>query len=59
MKILFANARLQREPLGGGQVHTAQFVQNALALGHEIWAFPGSDFPGVRILPAELYKKSL
>lgn len=52
MKILFANARLQREPLGGGQVHTAQFVQNALALSHEIWVFPGSDFPGVHILPA-------
>lgn len=38
---------------GGGHVHVEQFIRNTLALGHEIWVYPGNQFPGAKTLPTD------
>lgn len=36
----------------GAQAHIGQFVRNTLALGHEVWMWPGRAHPGARVLGA-------
>ncbi|MEM9304000.1 MAG: glycosyltransferase [Pseudomonadota bacterium] len=37
MKLAFLNYRYRPGATNGGNVHVAQFVSNAVALGHEVW----------------------
>ena len=30
-----------------------QFIKNALELGHEIWVYPGNQYPGAKIIPTD------
>ena len=33
-----------------------QFVANAIALGHEIWAYPGNEYPGAHMIPLSRFR---
>lgn len=51
MRIAYLNSNYNPSHTGGGFVHVGQFIKNALALGHEIWVYPGNQFPGTNIVP--------
>ena len=51
MKIAYVNASYDRKHTGGGHVHVEQFIKNAIDQGHEIWVYPGNQFPGVQTIP--------
>jgi glycosyltransferase involved in cell wall biosynthesis len=51
MRIAYVNTYINANHTGGGYVHMGQFVRNALALGHEIWSYPNSRFPGAHEIP--------
>jgi len=53
MKIAYVNANYKRNHTGGGHVHMGQFIKNALALGHEIWVYPGNQYPGAHLIPTD------
>lgn len=55
MKIAYVNANYQLNHTGGGHVHMEQFIANAIALGHEIWTYPGNKYPGVHIIPTDRF----
>jgi glycosyltransferase involved in cell wall biosynthesis len=59
MRIAYANACYLLDGVTGRNVHVKQFVDNATALGHEIWMSSGSQHPGVRHLPTERVKRLL
>src|SRR5262245_28632771 len=52
MKVAYANARFRPTAHDGANAHVRQFVQNATALGHELWMWPGKAHPAARELPA-------
>ena len=43
MRIIYANAKYEHHSPEGGQAHMRQFIQNAAALGHEIFLWHGID----------------
>lgn len=43
MRLVYANARYEHHSAEGGQAHMRQFIQNASALGHEIFLWHGVD----------------
>jgi glycosyltransferase involved in cell wall biosynthesis len=43
MKLIYANAKYEHHSPEGGQAHMRQFIQNASALGHEIYLWQGID----------------
>ena len=43
MRIIYANAKYEHHSPEGGQAHMRQFIQNASALGHEIFLWHGVD----------------
>jgi glycosyltransferase involved in cell wall biosynthesis len=51
MRIAYVNTYFQSKHTGGGHVHMGQFVNNALAMGHEIWTYPYFKYPGVKTIP--------
>lgn len=51
MKFAFANARFRPDGHDGANAHVRQFVQNAAALGHEVWMWPGVCHPAAKPLP--------
>src|SRR5262245_35350079 len=51
MKLAYANARFRPTAHDGANAHVRQFVQNAVALGHEVWMWPGVAHPLARALP--------
>lgn len=51
MKLAFANARFRPDAHDGANAHVRQFVQNAVALGHEVWMWPGVCHPAAKPLP--------
>lgn len=51
MRIAYVNANYQQHHTGGGNAHIEQFVSNVIALGHEVWTYPGSPYPGLQHLP--------
>lgn len=52
MRIAYANAFYKLGDAGGGNAHVRQFIENGIALGHEIWAWPGNQHPAVHPLPS-------
>ena len=59
MRIAYANACYLLDGVTGRNVHVKQFIDNAVALGHEIWMLSGSQHPGVRHLSTERVKRLL
>ena len=53
MRIAYLNTYIQTNHTGGGKAHISQFANNATALGHEIWSYPGSNHPDVQIIPTD------
>ncbi len=51
MKVAFANARFRPDSHDGANAHVRQFVQNAVAVGHELWMWPGVSHPAAKVLP--------
>lgn len=51
MRIAYVNANYHKNHTGGGNVHMEQFISNAIALGHEVWVYPGDQYPGAQIIP--------
>jgi glycosyltransferase involved in cell wall biosynthesis len=51
MRIAYVNTYYKSKHYGGGHVHMGQFVANAVALGHEIWAYPNNEYPQAHIIP--------
>ena len=56
MRIAYVNTYFQSNHTGGGHVHMGQFVANAVALGHEVWAYPSSKFPEAHTIPITHYR---
>jgi glycosyltransferase involved in cell wall biosynthesis len=52
MRLAFTNARFHPDFHDGANAHVRQFVQNAVALGHEVWMFHGDCHPQAKALPA-------
>jgi len=48
MRIALANANYQPNNSGGGSAHIGQFIENAVALGHEVIAWPSTSHPAVK-----------
>ena len=53
MRIAYLNANYKKDHTGGGHVHMQQFIKNSLELGHEIWVYPGNQYPGAKIIPTD------
>jgi glycosyltransferase involved in cell wall biosynthesis len=51
MRLAYAYAAHHRQHVTGGTIHIKQFIANAIALGHEVWTWPGDTHPGTRALP--------
>lgn len=51
MRIAYVNTNYQSNHTGGGHVHMEQFINNAVALGHEIWTYPSNSHPEAQIIP--------
>jgi glycosyltransferase involved in cell wall biosynthesis len=52
MRLAYANAHFYPDAHDGGNAHVRQFVQNTVALGHEVWMWPGVCHPKAKALPA-------
>jgi glycosyltransferase involved in cell wall biosynthesis len=50
MKLAFANAFFRPDAHDGANAHVRQFVQNTVALGHEVWMWPGVCHPAAKPL---------
>ena len=53
MRIAYLNANYDKAHTGGGHVHMQQFIKNSLELGHDIWVYPGNQYPGVKVIPTD------
>lgn len=51
MRLGYANAVYREEWSTGGNAHVRQFIANAVALGHEVWTWPGNQHPATRPMP--------
>src|SRR5438874_11878593 len=51
MRIVFANARYEHHSAEGGPAHMRQFIENATALGHELWLWHGERHPATHPVP--------
>jgi glycosyltransferase involved in cell wall biosynthesis len=59
MRVAYANARFRADSHDGANAHVRQFVQNAVALGHELWMWPGVAHPQARTLPSQRLARTL
>src|SRR5438552_1939944 len=59
MKLAYANARFRPDSHDGANAHVRQFVQNAVALGHEVWMWPGVAHPQAQALPSQRLARTL
>jgi len=51
MRIIYANAKYVHRTAEGGPAHMRQFIENATALGHEIYLWHGEPHPLTRPVP--------
>jgi len=51
MRLLYANVAYRTTDTRGRNAHIGQFIHQAVALGHEVWTWPGNEHPEVRSLP--------
>ena len=59
MKLAFANARFRPDAHDGANAHVRQFVQNAVAIGHEVWMWPGVCHPQAKALPGGRVQRTM
>lgn len=59
MDVAYANARFRPGTHDGPNAHVRQFVQNTVALGHEVWMWPGRAHPLAHPLPATRLRRTL
>ena len=59
MRVAYANARFRADSHDGANAHVRQFVQNAVALGHELWMWPGVTHPQAQALPSQRLARTL
>lgn len=59
MKLAYANARFRADSHDGANAHVRQFVQNTVALGHEVWMWPGVTHPQAHALPASRIARTM
>ena len=53
MRVVYANARYEHHSAEGGPAHMRQFIENAAALGHEIFLWHGVEqHPATKPVPA-------
>ncbi|MGH7380659.1 MAG: glycosyltransferase [Candidatus Methylomirabilales bacterium] len=52
MRLAYPNGLYQEDSTSGGNRHIGQFISNAVALGHEVWTWPGDQHPASRLIPA-------
>ena len=57
MRIAYAYAPHHRKHNTGGAIHIKQFIANAIAIGHEIWTWPGDNHLYTRRLPSNRLKR--
>ena len=51
MRIGYVNARYRLDTHDGPNAHSRQFVENTVALGHDVWMWPGQEHPLAQRLP--------
>jgi len=51
MRLAYPNGLYWENDTSGGNRHIGQFISNAVALGHEVWTWPGDQHPASRRLP--------
>src|SRR5437868_765542 len=51
MRVIYANARYQQHSAEGGPAHMRQFIENATALGHQLWLWHGEPHPDTQPVP--------
>lgn len=51
MRIVYANAKYRHHTSEGGPAHMRQFIENASALGHELWMWHGEPHPLTKPVP--------
>ncbi len=59
MRLAYANAQYVRNDTRGRNAHIGQFIAGAIALGHEIWAWPGNEHPQVKLIPRGRARRTL
>ena len=59
MRVAYANARFRPDSHDGANAHVRQFVQNTVALGHEVWMWPGVAHPLTKPLPGKRFARTL
>ncbi|MEO6436361.1 MAG: glycosyltransferase [Tepidisphaeraceae bacterium] len=59
MKLAYANARFRPDAHDGANAHVRQFVQNTVALGHEVFMWPGACHPLAKPLPAGRWGRTM
>lgn len=52
MRIAYTNAIYQKNGSDAGNVHVQQFIDNAVALGHDLWVWGGEQHPATHPVPA-------
>lgn len=51
MRLAYPNGLYWENGTSGGNRHIGQFISNAVALGHEVWTWPGDQHPASRLIP--------
>jgi len=59
MRLAYANAPFRPDAHDGRNAHVRQFVQNAAAVGHEVWMWPGVCHPKAKALPVGRMARTL
>jgi len=59
MKVAFANAKFRPDTHDGANAHVRQFVQNTVALGHEVWMWPPFVHPAAKPLPGGRVQRTM
>jgi len=59
MKVAFANAKFRPGTHDGANAHVRQFVQTAVALGHDVWMWPELCHPAAKPLPGGRVQRTM
>jgi glycosyltransferase involved in cell wall biosynthesis len=59
MRLAYANAKYVKNDTRGRNAHIGQFIAGAVARGHEIWAWPGTEHPDVKLIPSGRVERTL
>jgi len=55
MRLAYPSGTYRKDSATGGNIHIGQFISNVVAMGHEVWTWPGSNHPAAnRMLSTRL-----